>query len=41
MHQIAKINHCETPILGGNGTAVKLLERLVVMRGPNPLIKAH
>src|SRR5271167_354522 len=24
MHQIAKINHCETSILGGNGIAVKL-----------------
>jgi hypothetical protein len=24
MHQIAKINHCETSILGGNATAVKL-----------------
>jgi hypothetical protein len=23
MHQIAKINHCETSILGRNGTAVK------------------
>ena len=25
MHQIAKINHCETSILGGNGIAVKLV----------------
>ena len=24
MHQIAKIYHCETSILGGNGIAVKL-----------------
>ena len=24
MHQIAKINHCETSILGGIGIAVKL-----------------
>jgi hypothetical protein len=24
MHQIAKINHCETSILGGNGITVKL-----------------
>jgi hypothetical protein len=24
MHQIAKINHCETSILGGNGIGVKL-----------------
>lgn len=27
MHQIAKINHCETSILGGNGTGVKLAAR--------------
>jgi hypothetical protein len=25
MHQIAKINHCETSILEGNGIAVKLV----------------
>jgi hypothetical protein len=30
MHQIAKINHCETSILGGKGIAVKLVDRLVV-----------
>ena len=28
MHQIAKINHCETSILGGKGIAVKLAERV-------------
>ena len=27
MHQIAKINHCETTILGGKGIAVKLTAR--------------
>jgi hypothetical protein len=27
MHQIAKINHCETSILGVNEIAVKLVER--------------
>jgi hypothetical protein len=30
MHQIAKINHCETSILGGNGIAVKLAALLSV-----------
>jgi len=32
MHQIAKINHCETSILGGKGIAVKLREVSTYLR---------
>jgi hypothetical protein len=34
MRQIAKINHCETPILGGKGIAVKLAIFWVVSQFP-------
>ena len=32
MHQIAKINHCETSILGGIGIRVKLANREIRRR---------